>query len=660
MDGNAVLCLCPACSPETGPGPVHCDCAYAKARTTVSDLNKKLRAMLHQEHGAKNYSRAQILRWLVKSNKVPCVTALAGFTASASAAAARAQTSGQPGLRQCEGHITDVVNLRDLLKDQRRREEEEASAAEVGLGAQRRRRKPLKRHEVDPAAEEQARRQREINERQTAEARARARAVRQGAVPVVAAANLSVGMVGSMQGHVESTLATEQAKEATANPLSSKQAKKNAKRAAKRAEARAVKHREELVEQQTREAMDASLYESVEYDAIESRERAQAERLAQAATSSDARAVAAVASAASVAHCGEVVTTVMRAVGEYKVQYEIRQLGLPAMGFSIPRCCAALRANGFETDVDALVNWLMEVPEEMAPGVSPADVAGEIDVSEEMLELQEFSENMGVAREMIDAAVIAAKGDLAAGTQAVFDKIFANDAGDGAGSHEPCGSVASELYGAAGGAARADSAAAAAATAAATRELSAHGISGGSPVVTNGGQSFRFAQPDELYGGEENWGDDDGESDDDPWGTMDGGGAQSPPQERVAGYVFECDKRTEAQSIRGGIFGAPADSWHAVQLIQPDVPLFLYNSVKRRMLGIFVASSSGGWGIDANAFAAEPGQPTPLPAQVRVRIERKCPPLEERDYRHVFGGGARGGPINEAQVTQLRELLAPH
>ena len=79
------------------------------------------------------------------------------------------------------------------------------------------------------------------------------------------------------------------------------------------------------------------------------------------------------------------------------------------MGFSIPRCCAALRANGFETDVDALVNWLMEVPEEMAPGVSPADVAGEIDVSEEMLELQEFSENMGVAREMIDAAGIAAR-----------------------------------------------------------------------------------------------------------------------------------------------------------------------------------------------------------------------------------------------------------
>lgn len=115
----------------------------------------------------------------------------------------------------------------------------------------------------------------------------------------------------------------------------------------------------------------------------------------------------------------------MRAVGACKIGAHVRALGLTSMGYSTERCCAALQACGLEADVNALATWLIDVPEEEGPGVSVDVLAGDVDVSEEMMELQDFAENMNIAREVVDAAVVAAYGDISVAMQGICQRLFA-------------------------------------------------------------------------------------------------------------------------------------------------------------------------------------------------------------------------------------------
>ena len=362
----------------------------------------------------KAQARGSTLRWFIRTYKTPCCKALA----PALGGLTDAQRSSCDPTRVCGGHLIAIENLRDVLKKR------ELMSAASGSGATSQSAQPVPRPHVrsglktksaiaraDPAVLANAARQREAAKRQSdaLDAQRRRAGARQRAEQMVPTAIGGVGLAESMTAAVGHTLADDQ-RDAHKRTTKRTNARKHAKRAAKRAEARAIKEREERVEEATRQAIEASMAE-------------QSTREEEEMHAALAEVEAAKREAQALGY--EVVTSVMRAVGACKIGAHVRALGLTSMGYSTERCCAALQACGLEADVSALATWLIDVPEEEGPGVSVDVLAGDVDVSEEMMELQDFAENMNIAREVVDAAVVAAYGDISVAMQGICQRLFA-------------------------------------------------------------------------------------------------------------------------------------------------------------------------------------------------------------------------------------------
>ncbi|XP_043719114.1 B2 protein-like isoform X2 [Telopea speciosissima] len=110
-----------------------------------------------------------------------------------------------------------------------------------------------------------------------------------------------------------------------------------------------------------------------------------------------------------------------------------------------------------------------------------------------------------------------------------------------------------------------------------------------------------------------------------------------PRTEVLGGYIFVCNNETMQDDLRRQLFGLPHKYKDSVRAITPGLPLFLYNYTTHQMHGVYQAMSFGGSNIDPTAWEDKKCRgESRFPAQVRIRIKRRCKPLEEDAFRPIL------------------------
>ncbi|CAN6475378.1 unnamed protein product [Victoria cruziana] len=110
-----------------------------------------------------------------------------------------------------------------------------------------------------------------------------------------------------------------------------------------------------------------------------------------------------------------------------------------------------------------------------------------------------------------------------------------------------------------------------------------------------------------------------------------------PRNEILGGYIFVCNNDTMQEDLKRQLFGLPQRYRDSVRAITPGLPLFLYNYTSHQLHGIYEAASFGGSNIDPTAWEDKKCKgESRFPAQVRIRIKRRCKPLEEDAFRPIL------------------------
>ncbi|XP_035816052.1 uncharacterized protein [Zea mays] len=109
------------------------------------------------------------------------------------------------------------------------------------------------------------------------------------------------------------------------------------------------------------------------------------------------------------------------------------------------------------------------------------------------------------------------------------------------------------------------------------------------------------------------------------------------PVKQLGGMIFGCKPDTIEECFKKQLFGLPAVHYSYVKNVKPGMPLFLFNYIDRRLHGIFEAASLGQMSIDPYAWSNEDLLKTPFPAQVRICIRTRYPPMLESRYKTVLG-----------------------
>ncbi|KAG2710063.1 hypothetical protein I3843_04G007600 [Carya illinoinensis] len=110
-----------------------------------------------------------------------------------------------------------------------------------------------------------------------------------------------------------------------------------------------------------------------------------------------------------------------------------------------------------------------------------------------------------------------------------------------------------------------------------------------------------------------------------------------PRNEVLGGFIFVCNNETMQEDLRRQLFGLPQKYKDSVRAITPGLPLFLYNYTAHQLHGVFQAVSFGGSNIDPTAWEDKKCKgESRFPAQVRIRIKKKCKPLEEDAFRPIL------------------------
>ena len=130
------------------------------------------------------------------------------------------------------------------------------------------------------------------------------------------------------------------------------------------------------------------------------------------------------------------------------------------------------------------------------------------------------------------------------------------------------------------------------------------------------------------------------------------------------GFIFCAIKPVIEEMIARHLLGLP------IQLkdiqIQPNVPLFIFDTMAQMLLGIFYADSPINMNIEPMAFTSwlgvGPNGGSPLPVQLRFRIAIEIPPtsIHDAEIMKVLGGDIKtiGGVLPPTETRNLANLLA--
>ncbi|KAJ0244182.1 hypothetical protein HA466_0188550 [Hirschfeldia incana] len=104
----------------------------------------------------------------------------------------------------------------------------------------------------------------------------------------------------------------------------------------------------------------------------------------------------------------------------------------------------------------------------------------------------------------------------------------------------------------------------------------------------------------------------------------------------LCGVIFGCKFSTIKECYAKKLFGLPAPHLAYIKNIDPGLTLFLFNYSDRTLHGIFEAASEGQLNIDPKAWSPNGTDPSPYPAQVKIRVRVKCEPLAEEKFSPVI------------------------
>ncbi|KAJ0263772.1 hypothetical protein HA466_0022360 [Hirschfeldia incana] len=132
----------------------------------------------------------------------------------------------------------------------------------------------------------------------------------------------------------------------------------------------------------------------------------------------------------------------------------------------------------------------------------------------------------------------------------------------------------------------------------------------------------------------------------------------------LCGVIFGCKFSTIKECLSKNLFGLPGPHMAYIKNIEPGLTLFLFNYSDRTLHGVFEAASEGKLNIDPNAWSHNGTDPSPYPAQVKVRVRVKCEPLVEETFGPVIADNYKDEKIfwfelDRIQTNKLLRLFKP-
>ncbi|XP_074324560.1 uncharacterized protein LOC141661448 [Apium graveolens] len=104
----------------------------------------------------------------------------------------------------------------------------------------------------------------------------------------------------------------------------------------------------------------------------------------------------------------------------------------------------------------------------------------------------------------------------------------------------------------------------------------------------------------------------------------------------LGAVVFGCKSHTLKECYLKELFGLPASHFAYVKKITPGLVLFLFNYSDRTLHGIFEAASPGQMNINPHGWTDHGTEFSPYPAQVKVRINKRCCTLTENQFKLII------------------------
>ncbi|CAH8339261.1 unnamed protein product [Eruca vesicaria subsp. sativa] len=132
----------------------------------------------------------------------------------------------------------------------------------------------------------------------------------------------------------------------------------------------------------------------------------------------------------------------------------------------------------------------------------------------------------------------------------------------------------------------------------------------------------------------------------------------------LCSVIFGCKFSTIKECLAKNLFGLPGPHMAYIKNIEPGLTLFLFNYSDRTLHGVFEATSEGKLNIDPKAWSHNGIDPSPYPAQVKVRVRVKCEPLSEETFGPVIADNYKDEKIfwfelDRVQTNKLLRLFKP-
>ena len=129
------------------------------------------------------------------------------------------------------------------------------------------------------------------------------------------------------------------------------------------------------------------------------------------------------------------------------------------------------------------------------------------------------------------------------------------------------------------------------------------------------------------------------------------------------GFIFCATSSIVEEMFSRSLFGLPPAMQDKVN-IQPNVPLFIFDTQAQLLLGIFFADSPTNLNIEPAAFSTwmgmGPNGGSPLPVQLHFRIALEVPPvsIQDKELQGLLQGQAPAGQLNNAKTRAIANMFA--